>query len=71
MRSQLLVESAEKRLWGRDMPIIEHADLIADLRAKALRARLHAIYMVDQETADKLNAYAEELEAQVAKLDDE
>jgi hypothetical protein len=26
---------------------------------------------VDQETADKLNAYAEELEAQVAKLVDE
>jgi hypothetical protein len=27
--------------------------------------------MVDQETADKLNAYAEELEAQVAKLVEE
>ena len=53
------------------MPTIERADLIADLRAKALRARLHAVYMVDQETADKLNAYAEELEAQVAKLDDD
>jgi hypothetical protein len=50
------------------MPAIEPADLIADLRAKALRARLHAIHMVDQETADKLNAYAEELEAQVVKL---
>ena len=50
------------------MPTIEPADLIADLRAKALRARLHAIHMVDQETADKLNAYAEELEAQVVKL---
>jgi hypothetical protein len=46
------------------MPAIEPADLIADLRAKALRVRLH-------ETADKLNAYAEELEAQVAKSDDE
>jgi hypothetical protein len=52
------------------MPAIERADLIADLRVKALRARLHAIYMVDQDTADKLNAYAEELEAQVAKLVD-
>ena len=47
------------------------ADLIADLRAKALRARLHAIYMVDQEAVHKLNAYAEELEARVAELDDE
>jgi hypothetical protein len=53
------------------MPAIERADLIADLRAKALRARLHAIHMVDQETADKLNAYAEELETEVAKLVDE
>jgi hypothetical protein len=56
---------------GSDMPTIERADLIADLRAKALRARLHAIYMVDQEAADKLNKYSEELEAQVAKLVDE
>jgi hypothetical protein len=46
------------------MPAIEPADLIADLRAKALRARLHAIHILDQETANKLNAYAEELEAQ-------
>ena len=53
------------------MPTNERADLIADLRTNALRARLHAIHMVDQETADKLNAYAEELEAQVAKLDEE
>ena len=66
-----MVEPLSKRLWGSDMPTIERADLIADLRAKALRARLHAIHMVDQETADKLNAYAEELETQVAKLDDE
>ena len=56
---------------GSDMPTIERADLIADLRAKALRARLHASYMVDQEAVHKLNAYAEELEAQVAALDDE
>jgi hypothetical protein len=53
------------------MPATERDDLIDDLRAKALRARLHAIHMVDQETADKLNAYAEELEARVAELDDE
>jgi hypothetical protein len=53
------------------MPAIERDDLIADLRAKALRVRLHAIDMMDQETADKLNRYAEELEAQVAKLVDE
>ena len=53
------------------MPTIERAALIADLRAKALRARRHAVYMVDQETADKLNVYAEELEAQVAKLDND
>ena len=66
-----MVELLSKRLRGSDMATIERADLIADLRAKALRARLHAIHMVDQETADKLNAYAEELEAQVAKLDDE
>ena len=65
------MESAEQTLWGSDMPTNERADLIADLRAKALRARLHAIHMVDQETADKLNAYAEELETQVAQLDDE
>lgn len=66
-----MVELLSKRLRGSDMATIERADLIADLRAKALRARLHAIHMVDQETADKLNAYTEELEAQVAKLDDE
>ena len=62
-RSQLVVEPPSKRLWGSKMPTNERADLIADLRAKALRARLHAIYMVDQEMADKLNAYAEELES--------
>jgi hypothetical protein len=53
------------------MPTSEPADLIADLRAKALRARRHAIHIVDQETADKLNAYAEELEARVDQLDEE
>ena len=66
-----MVELLSKLLWGSDMPTIERADLIADLRAKALRARLHASYMVDQEAVHKLNAYAEELEAQVAALDDE
>jgi hypothetical protein len=53
------------------MPL-ERIDLsAAALRAKALRARLHAINIMDREAAKNLNAYAEELEAQAAELDDD
>ena len=44
-----------------------------DLRAKALRARLHAVTLSDHDTAGRLLAYADELEAEARalELDDE
>jgi hypothetical protein len=46
-------------------------DRATDLRARALRARLHAITLADQEAAEKLRSYADELEDQAAALDGE
>lgn len=45
-------------------------DSAADLRAEALRVR-SAITLGDQEAADKLTTYADELEAQAVWLDAE
>ena len=51
---------------------LERNDLsAAALRAKALRARLHAINILDQEAAKNLSEYADELEAQAVELDDD
>jgi hypothetical protein len=52
------------------MPL-DRIDLAADLRAKALHARLHAIDLLDREAAESLNAYADELEAQASELEAE
>ena len=46
-------------------------DRATDLRADALRVRLHAIALGDREAAEKLTLYAEELEAQAVALDAE
>jgi hypothetical protein len=55
---------------GSDMPV-DSAESAADLRAMALRVRLHAITLPDQEAAEKLRSYADELEDQAAALDGE
>ena len=46
-------------------------DTSAELRAQALRARLHAIALSDQTAAAALRAYADELEAKAVALDAE
>lgn len=57
---------------GSDMPYdrATDPDSAADLRAEALRVR-SAITLGDQEAADKLTTYADELEAQAVWLDAE
>ena len=52
------------------MPV-DRAESAADLRAMALHVRLHAITLPDQEAAEKLRSYADELEDQAAALDGE
>ena len=45
------------------LPMPPYSDEISDdLRAKALRARLHAVTLSDHDTAGRLLAYADELE---------
>ena len=56
---------------GPDMPSDRATDFdrANDLRARALHARLHARNIGDQEAANRLSAYADELEAQAAALE--
>jgi hypothetical protein len=49
----------------------DRIDLAADLRAKALHARLHAINLLDRKAAEDLSVYADELDAQASKLEAE
>ena len=40
-----------------------------ELRAKALRVRLHAVSISDRDASEKLRAYADELEAEARTLE--
>ena len=44
-----------------------------ELRAKALRVRLHAVTILDRDASEKLRAYVDELEAEarILELDEE
>ena len=47
----------------------DHAEAAANLRAKALRARLLATGILNEQAAKGLREYADELEAQAAALE--
>lgn len=52
------------------MPRSDMSDeLSASLRAKALRARIHAAAILDQDASHRLREYADELEAEARALE--